>query len=123
MALIQYYAAGNGHITSGKQVRRRVSVVELFRMFPQQGHLMLMARRCTAEQAARLVELKWDRQQSAGPRANHTPADTRVHQECRKHFTVWDQRHRRPNKRHLPDWMFATYSVFAARNGNSATQL
>ena len=130
MAVIEYDETGNGHNESGKRVAETISVVELFRVFPNEDACY-----------RRIEEARW------GGNHGWDPADVRVHpvcphcggmdniraeknrahyywhKDCRKRFTVTTGTCMHATKRPLQDWIYAIYSVLTARKGVSAMQL
>ena len=106
-------------IHNGKRIAKTISVVQLFRMFPD-------------EQAcyAWLEEARWEGQPicpHCGGIENITKPASKPrhywHKDCRKQFTVTTGTCMHATKRPLQDWIFAIYSVLTARKGVSALQL
>ena len=118
MAVIEYDAAGNGHNTTGKRMAETISVVQLFRIFPDEDACY-----------AWLEEARWQDTPvcpHCGGIENIVP-DKRErhyrHKNCRKRFTVTTGTCMHATKRPLQDWIYAIYSVLTARKGVSALQL
>ena len=119
MAVIEYDANGKAHNESGRRIAETISVVQLFRLFPD-------------EQAchAWLEDARWEGKPicphcggieniSRPPSKPHTY----WHKDCRKQFTVTTGTCMHATKRPLQDWIYAIYSVLTARKGVSAMQL
>ena len=118
MAVIEYDANGNGHNESGKRIAETVSVVQLFRLFPDEDACY-----------AWLENVRWN----GTPVCPHCGGIENIvrdprprhyrHKDCRKRFTVTTGTCMHATKRPLQDWIFAIYSVLTARKGVSAMQL
>ena len=120
MAVIEYDAAGNGHNASNKRTAETISVVQLFRMFPDEDACY-----------AWLEEARWQDTPicpHCGGIENIVPDKRERHyrhkdKDCRKRFTVTTGTCMHATKRPLQDWIYAIYSVLTARKGVSALQL
>ena len=120
MAVIEYDAAGNGHNESGKRIAETISIVQLFRMFPDEDACY-----------AWLESARWNGTpvcpHCGGMDNIREPAPSKPrhywHKDCRKHFTVTTRTCMHSTKRPLQDWIYAIYSVLTARKGVSAMQL
>ena len=119
MAVIEYDGNGNSINASGKRVAETLSVVQLFRMFPDEAACY-----------AWLEEARWE----GTPICPHcggienisqppSKPNTYWHKDCRKRFTVTTGTCMHATKRPLQDWIYAIYSVLTARKGVSALQL
>lgn len=120
MAVIEYDAAGTPRNESGKRIAETISVVELFRMFPDEAS----CRRW-------LEDARWQ----GTPVCPHCGGTERIvpdkreghyrhaDKQCRKRFTVTTATCMHSTKRPLQDWIYAIYSVLTARKGVSAMQL
>ena len=118
MAVIEYEKDGTP-VHSGKRIAETISVVELFRMFPDEDACY-----------AWLEDARW----GGTPACPHcggmdnisrppSKPHTYWHKDCRKQFTVTTKTCMHATKRPLQDWIFAIYSVLTARKGISAMQL
>lgn len=117
MAVIEYDSEG-GPIRSGKRIAETMSVVELFRRFPDEDACY-----------AWLEGVRWQ----GRPICPHCGgmdrivADPRIRhyrcKDCRKRFTATTGTCMHSTKKPLRDWVFAIYSVLTARKGISAMQL
>lgn len=118
MAVIEYDASGRGHNESGKRIAETLSVVELFRMFPDEDacYQWLEAARWNGKpvcpHCGGMDNIVRD------PRPRHYR-----HKDCRKRFTVTTGTCMHSTKRPLQDWLYAIYSVLTGRKGVSAMQL
>ena len=119
MAVIEYDAAGNGHNESGKRIAETISVVQLFRMFPD-------ADSCYAW----LESSRWNGKPvcpHCGGMDNIKPRRSKPHyynhKDCRKDFSVTTGTCMHATKRPLQDWIYAIYTVLTSRKGVSAMQL
>ena len=119
MAVIEYDAAGNPHNESGKRIAETMSVVELFRLFPD-------ADACYAW----LEEARWNGKPvcpHCGGMDNIRPRKNRPHyynhKDCRKDFSVTTKTCMHATKRPLQDWVYVIYTVVTARKGVSALQM
>lgn len=118
MAVIEYDAQGWGHNESGKRIAETMSVVELFRMFPDEDACY-----------AWLERVRWHGEPvcpHCGGVDNIVPDKRKRHyrhKDCRKRFTVTTHTCMHATKRPLQDWIYAIYSVMTARKGVSAMQL
>ena len=105
--------------TGGKRIAETISVVQLFRMFPDEDACF-----------AWLEDARWDGTPicphcSGIENISRPPSKPRHywHKDCRKQFTVTTGTCMHATKRPLQDWIFAIHSVLTARKGISATQL
>ncbi|MDE0191603.1 MAG: IS1595 family transposase [Gammaproteobacteria bacterium] len=120
MAVIEYDARGRGHNESGKRIAETISVVQLFRLFPDEDACY-----------AWLEDARWQGRpvcpHCGGLDNIRAPAPSKPrhywHKDCRKHFTVTTGTCMHSTKRPLQDWIYAIYSVLTARKGVSAMQL
>ena len=119
MAVIEYDEAGNGHNESGKRIAETISVVQLFRLFPDEDACYRW-----------IEEARW----GDTPVCPHCGGmdNTRLeknrphyywHKDCRKRFSVTTGTCMHATKRPLQDWIYAIYSVLTARKGVSAMQM
>ena len=117
MAVIEYDKEGNP-IRSGKRIAETMSVVQLFKRFPDEDACY-----------AWLESVRWQGQPVcphcggmdrvvADPRPRHHRC-----KDCRKRFTATTGTCMHSTKKPLQDWVFAIYSVLTARKGISAMQL
>lgn len=118
MAVIEYDADGKPVRTNNKRIAETISVVELFRLFPNEDacYEWLEAARWNGEPVC----------PHCGGMDNIT-RDSKSrrywHKDCRKRFTVTTKTCMHSTKRPLQDWIYAIYSVLTARKGVSAMQL
>lgn len=117
MAVIEYEADGTP-IRSGKRIAQTMSVVQLFKRFPDEDACY-----------AWLEGVRWQGEPVcphcggmdkvvADPRPRHYRC-----KDCRKRFTATTGTCMHSTKKPLQDWIFAIYSVLTARKGISAMQL
>jgi len=118
MAVIEYDANGHGHNESGKRIAETISVVELFRMFPDEDACYRWLEnsrwggRPVCPHCGGMDNIVRD------PRPRHYR-----HKDCRKRFTATTGTCMHGTKRPVQDWIYAIYSVLTARKGVSAMQL
>ncbi len=120
MAVIEYDANGNPHNESGKRIAETISVVDLFRLFPDEDACYRW-----------LEEARWHGKPVcphcggvenivSDPRPRHYRHKDK---DCRKRFTATTGTCMHATKRPLQDWIYALYSVVTARKGVSALQM
>ena len=118
MAVMEFEQDGTV-IRDGKRIAETISVVQLFRMFPDEDACY-----------AWLEDARWEGQPicpHCGGIENITKPPSKPrhywHKDCRKQFTVTTNTCMHATKRPLQDWIFAIHSVLTARKGVSALQL
>lgn len=119
MAVIEYDPQGKPHNESGKRIAETISIVQLFRMFPDEDACY-----------AWLENARWNGNPvcpHCGGIENIKPRKNRAHyynhKDCRRDFSVTTGTCLHATKRPLQDWIYALYSVLTARKGVSAMQL
>ncbi len=119
MAIIEYTADGQAVNASGRRIAETLSVVQLFRLFPDEAACY-----------AWLEDARWGGEPvcpHCGGMDNITRPASKPHhywhRDCRKQFTVTTGTCLHATKRPLQDWIYAIYSVLTARKGVSAMQL
>ena len=118
MAVIEYDANGKPHNESGKRIAETISVVELFRLFPDEDACY-----------AWLEDARWH----GSPVCPHCGGFERIvpdkrerHyrcKDCRKRFTATTGTCMHATKRPIQDWIYVIYTVVTARKGVSALQM
>lgn len=117
MAVIEYGRDGTP-IHSGKRIADTISVVQLFKQFPDEDacYAWLEAARWRGKpvcpHCGGMDNIVKD------PRPRHYR-----HKDCRKRFTATTGTILHSTKKPLQDWLYAIYSVLTARKGASAMQL
>ena len=103
----------------GKRIAQTISVVQLFRMFPDEEACYTW-----------LEDARWEGRPICPhcggiENISRPPSKPRTywHKDCRKQFTVTTGTCMHATKRPLQDWIFAIYGVLTARKGVSALQL
>ena len=118
MAVIEYDDQGWGHNESGKRIAETMSVVQLFRLFPDEDACYAWLERVRWQGSPICPHCGGVDRIVADKRERHYRC-----KDCRKRFTVTTKTCMHATKRPLQDWIYAIYSVLTARKGVSAMQL
>ena len=118
MAVMEFTANGKVKHNS-KRVAETLSVVELFRMFPNEEACYAWLEAARWGDTPVCPHCGGIENMSRPKSKPHTY----WHKDCRKQFTVTTGTCMHATKRPLQDWIYTIYSVLTARKGISAMQL